>query len=439
MKLYRSAIFYCTEKSGVVDHSYFEDGLMLVDNGRVVDIGDYSRLIESVDVGAPITQFKDSILIPGFVDSHLHYPQYNVIASYGQNLLEWLNTFTFPEEEKFSNGEYAYEVGTLFFDELIRNGTTTAMAFCTTHKLSVDAFFSISKERKMRMAGGKVLMDRNAPVGLLDIDSAYKDSKEMIEKWHNNGRLSYAITPRFAPTSTTNQLNEAAKLLAEYPNSSNCKGVMMQSHLNESSEEIGWVKKLYPDCRNYFDVYDSHKLTGTNSVFAHCVHNTDDEYMRMSDTGSSVSICPNSNLFLGSGLFRFDKLHEYNIKAALSSDIGGGDSFSMFNVMNQAYKVAKLNGYDMSPFEAFYLTTLGGAKVLNMDDCIGSLEKNKEADFIVLDLKATPLISNRIDRVKNLEQLLFCLMTLGDDRLVSEVYTMGECIYKKNGGTEDYG
>lgn len=431
IKVFRSSIFHCIENSGSVIASYFEDGLMLVYDGRIVEVGEYSELIGKIDTDTNITSFKDSLLMPGFIDSHLHYPQYKVIASYGQNLLEWLDKFTFPEEQKFDNKDYASEIGNLFFDELIRNGTTTAMAFCTTHNTSVDTFFTIAKERNLRMAGGKVLMDRNAPVKILDDDNAYVDTKSLIESWHNNGRLSYAITPRFAPTSSKEQLRKLGDLLAQYPNSNDCKGVMMQTHLNENYEEIQWVKELYPEHNNYFDVYDKYKLTGTNSVFAHCIHNSTDEYERIADSGSKVSICPNSNLFLGSGLFQFDQLEVYDIDASLSSDIGGGDSFSMFNVMNQAYKVAKLGGYTLSPIRAFYLTTLAGAKVLNMDDCIGNFEQNKEADFIVLDLKATSLIEQRLSAVKDIEQLLFCLMTLGDDRLVSEVYSLGECIYTK--------
>jgi guanine deaminase len=431
LKVLRSAIFHCTENAGVVSACYFEDGLMVVEDGKIVEVGDYSNVIEKVGSGASITQYKDSLIMPGFIDSHLHYPQYKIIASYGQNLLEWLEMFTFPEEQKFTDSGYAYDIGNLFFDELIRNGTTTAMAFCTTHNNSVDAFFTIARERNLRMAGGKVLMDRNAPSAILDNENAYNDTRSLIDTWHNNGRLRYAITPRFAPTSTKQQLNKVSELLAEYPDSSDSNGVMLQTHLNESHEEIQWVKNLYPKNKNYFDVYDDCNLSGTNSVFAHCVHNSDEEYKRMSDTGSKVSICPNSNLFLGSGLFRFDKLEKHNLTASLSSDVGGGDSFSMFNVMNQAYKVAKLNDYILSPVKAFYLTTLAGAKVLNMDDCVGNFEKNKEADFIVLDLKATPIIEKRLETVKDIEQLLFCLMTLGDDRLVSRVFSLGECIYNK--------
>ena len=282
------------------------------------------------------------------------------------------------------------------------------------------------------MIAGKVMMDRNAPDELCDdIESSYADSKSLIEKWHNKGRLSYAVTPRFAPTSTEGQLIQAAKLLKEYPNTKSAKGVLLQTHLNENSDEIAWVKELYPQSKNYFDVYDNLGLSGTNSVFGHCIHNSIDEYKRMAETNSKVALCPTSNLFLGSGLFALDELEQHGINVALASDVGGGDSFSMFDVMNQAYKICRLNDYNLDPVKAFYLTTLAAAKVLNISDCLGNFESNKEADFIVLDLKATELLTQRLKTASNINDLLFCLMSLGDDRLVSKVYILGQCAYQK--------
>jgi guanine deaminase len=219
--------------------------------------------------------------------------------------------------------------------------------------------------------------------------------------------------------------------LKEYPNTSDTKGVLLQTHLNENDEEIEWVKELYPESKNYFDVYDSHDLTGINSVFGHCIHNTDDEYRAMADSGSKVVLCPRSNLFLGSGLFAIDKLEDFEIEMALASDVGGGDSFSMFQVMNEAYKICRLNDYNLDPVKAFYLTTLAAAKVLNMDDSIGNFEVNKEADFIVLDLSATELITEKLKVAKDINDILFSLMTLGDDRLIKEVYILGQATYKK--------
>jgi len=432
--LFRSSIYHCTESDRVIEAVYIPDGLMVVDSdsGKILDVGEYTTNAPKWPNPLSLKHFKDSLIMPGFIDTHVHYPQYRVIASYGTSLLDWLNTYTFVEEQKFSDLDYATTVAELFLDELIKNGTTTAMTFCSSYKQSVDVFFKAAEKRKLRMIAGKVMMDRNAPEGLCDsAQSSYIDSKYLIDKWHNKARLSYAVTPRFAPTSTNEQLTQAAKLLKEYPNTGDTKGVLLQTHLNENDEEIEWVKELYPESKNYFDVYDSHNLTGINSVFGHCIHNTDDEYRSMADSGSKVVLCPRSNLFLGSGLFALNKLEDFGIEVALASDVGGGDSFSMFQVMNEAYKICRLNDYNLDPVKAFYLTTLAAAKVLNMDDSIGNFEVNKEADFIVLDLSATELITEKLKVAKDINDILFSLMTLGDDRLIKEVYILGQSIYKK--------
>lgn len=432
--LFRASIYHCTESDRVIEAVYFPDGLMVVDNdsGKILEVGEYTTTAPKWPNSLSLKHFKGSLIMPGFIDTHVHYPQYRVIASYGTSLLDWLNTYTFVEEQKFSDLDYATTVAELFLDELIKNGTTTAMTFCSSYKQSVDVFFTAAEKRKLRMIAGKVMMDRNAPEGLCDSpQNSYIDSKSLIDKWHNKARLSYAVTPRFAPTSTSDQLKQAAKLLKEYPNTSDTKGVLLQTHLNENDDEIEWVKELYPESKNYFDVYDSHDLAGINSVFGHCIHNTDEEYRAMADSGSKVVLCPRSNLFLGSGLFEIDKLEDFEIEMALASDVGGGDSFSMFQVMNEAYKICRLNDYNLDPVKAFYLTTLAAAKVLNMDDSIGNFEVNKEADFIVLDLSATKLITEKLKVAKDINDILFSLMTLGDDRLIKEVYILGQAIYKK--------
>ena len=432
--LFRASIYHCTESDRVIEAAYFPDGLMVVDNdsGKILEVGEYTTTAPKWPNSLSLKHFKGSLIMPGFIDTHVHYPQYKVIASYGTSLLDWLNTYTFVEEQKFSDLDYATTVAELFLDELIKNGTTTAMTFCSSYKQSVDVFFTAAEKRKLRMIAGKVMMDRNAPEDLCDSpQNSYIDSKSLIDKWHNKARLSYAVTPRFAPTSTSDQLKQAAKLLKEYPNTSDTKGVLLQTHLNENDDEIEWVKELYPESKNYFDVYDSHDLTGINSVFGHCIHNTDEEYRAMADSGSKVVLCPRSNLFLGSGLFEIDKLEDFEIEMALASDVGGGDSFSMFQVMNEAYKICRLNDYNLDPVKAFYLTTLAAAKVLNMDDSIGNFEVNKEADFIVLDLSATELITEKLKVAKDINDILFSLMTLGDDRLIKEVYILGQAIYKK--------
>ena len=432
--LFRASIYHCTESDRVIEAVYFPDGLMVVDNdsGKILEVGEYTTTAPKWPNSLSLKHFKDSLIMPGFIDTHVHYPQYRVIASYGTSLLDWLNTYTFVEEQKFSDLDYATTVAELFLDELIKNGTTTAMTFCSSYKQSVDVFFTAAEKRKLRMIAGKVMMDRNAPEGLCDSpQNSYIDSKSLIDKWHNKARLSYAVTPRFAPTSTSDQLEQAAKLLKEYPNTGDTKGVLLQTHLNENDDEIEWVKELFPESKNYFDVYDSHDLAGINSVFGHCIHNTDEEYRAMADSGSKVVLCPRSNLFLGSGLFEIDKLEDFEIEMALASDVGGGDSFSMFQVMNEAYKICRLNDYNLDPVKAFYLTTLAAAKVLNMDDSIGNFEVNKEADFIVLDLSATELITEKLKVAKDINDILFSLMTLGDDRLIKEVYILGQAIYKK--------
>ena len=431
---FRASIYHCIETDGNIEPIYIPDGLMVVnkESGRIVDIGRYSDLSNNWDSTNNLVHFKDRLIMPGFIDTHVHYPQYKVIASYGASLIEWLDKYTFVEEQKFSDNHYADQIANLFLDELIKNGTTTVMTFCTSYKQSVDAFFNASEKRNLRMVAGKVMMDRNAPEELCDnSEDSYKDSKSLIENWHNKGRLRYAVTPRFALTSSKSQLEQASRLLNEFPDKDGTKGVLLQTHLNENDEEIERVKELFPESKNYFGVYDDFGITGPNSVFGHCIHNTDEEYQKMADTESKVSLCPTSNLFLGSGLFELEKLESYGIDVSLASDVGGGDSFSMFQVMNEAYKVCRMNDFNLDPVKAFYLTTLGAAKVLNMDDCIGNFEAEKEADFIVIDLNATEIISQKNKISSNIKDTLFNLMTLGDDRLIDEVYIMGQRTYKK--------
>ena len=431
---FRGSIYHCIEENGSLKPIYFDDGLMVVDNksGKIIDVGNFSDLRSSWDISNNLIHFRDRLIMPGFVDTHVHYPQYKVIASYGTSLLEWLNKYTFVEEQRFSDEAYADQIANLFLDELIKNGTTSVMTFCTSFKQSVDAFFNAAENRNLRMVAGKVMMDRHAPDELCDNpDNSYSDSKELIEKWHNKGRLRYAVTPRFAPTSSSTQLNQAARLLNEYPSDDQTKGVLLQTHLNENDEEIAWVNDLFPDSNSYFGVYEDHGITGNRSVFGHCIHNTEEEYQRMAKTGSKVSLCPTSNLFLGSGLFELEKLESYGIDVSLASDVGGGDSFSMFKVMNEAYKICRLNDFNLDPIKAFYLTTLGAAKVLDMNDSIGNFEVNKEADFIVIDLNATEIISQKNKIAMGVNDILFNLMTLGDDRLIDEVFILGQRAYKK--------
>lgn len=427
---YRAAILHSLgdpTQVGLEDsYAYYEDGLLVVSEGLIVDIGPAEQVLARLPADTPIIEFKDKLISAGFIDTHIHFPQTEMIASYGEQLLDWLNNYTFPEEGKFADPAHAARVASFFLDELLRNGTTTAMVFGTVHKASVDAFFTESDKRNMRMIAGKVMMDRNGPDYLLDTpESGYADSKALIERWHKQGRQLYAVTPRFAPTSTEAQLAMAGRLLAEYDD------VYLQTHLSENKQEIEWVKSLFPERSGYLDVYDHFNLLGERSVFAHAVHLEQEECERMGETDSVISFCPTSNLFLGSGLLDLPKVEEHGIRVGLGTDVGGGTSFSMLRTIAEAYKIQQLQEHKLHPIKALYLATLGGARSLSLDDKIGNLSVGKEADFLVLDLHATPLMDARINNSQHLFERLFVLMMLGDDRAVSETYIFGKRQYQK--------
>jgi len=415
--------FYVSELESV---RYIADGLLVVIDGAIADFGAYDDLHDQY-ADVPVTAYPGKLIMPGFIDTHVHFPQLEMIAAYGEQLLEWLNQYTFPTEEKFKDKAYAQKIASLFLDELLRNGTTTALVFATVHPQSVDAFFEEASRRNLRMIAGKVLMDRHAPEGLTDTpESAYEDSKKLIEKWHGHGRLLYAITPRFAITSTDEQLRLAGKLLQEFPD------VYLHTHLSENMKEVEWVAELFPDRQSYLDVYDRAGLVGEKSVFAHGVHLTDAEFQRLSEAKSALAFCPTSNLFLGSGLF---KLHQAKaiaqpVKVGLGSDVGAGTSFSMLQTASEAYKVSQLQGRSLSAFKALFLATLGGAQALSLEDKLGNFEPGKEADFIVLNPQATPLMAIRnaslpAQSLEELAQTAFGMMILGDDRAVEAVYIAG--------------
>jgi len=430
IKAYRAALLHCLADPREVgieaSHEYFEDGLLVVEDGKVVRNGHAADLLSTLPAGTEVIEYKDALITPGFIDTHIHYPQTGMIASYGEQLLDWLDTYTFPTERAFADKVHAGEVAQVFLRELLRNGTTTALVFGSVHKESVDAFFEQAHKLDLRMIAGKVLMDRNAPDYLTDTaESGYADSKELIERWHGKGRLHYAVTPRFAPTSTPEQLALAGKLFQEYPD------LYMHTHLSENRKEIEWVRELFPERKGYLDVYDHHGLIGARSVFAHGVHLCDDECQRLSETGSAVAFCPTSNLFLGSGLFDLEKVEGFGVRVGLGTDVGAGTSFSQLQSLNEAYKVMQLQGKKLDPFKSLYLATLGGARALYLDDRIGSLQPGKDADFVVLDYKATPLIEYRLSQARSLEERLFALMTLGDDRAVKETYAAGVSVHRK--------
>lgn len=410
---------------------YVEDGLVIIQEGKIQWFGPWQEGQSRLPTDAELQHYPDQLIVPGFIDTHIHFPQTEMIGAYGEQLLEWLNTYTFPTEIQFRDASYSEKIAEFFVQELLKNGTTTALVFCTVHPESVDALFNAATTRNMRLIAGKVLMDRHAPEALTDTaETAYTDSKALIEKWHGQGRNLYAITPRFAPTSTPEQLQKAGQLKAEYPD------VYVHTHLSENKNEIAWVKELFPEREGYLDVYHHYGLTGSKSVFAHCVHLEDKEWDCMHQTDSAIAFCPTSNLFLGSGLFPLKKTWDKGVKVGLGTDIGAGTSFNQLQTLNEAYKVQQLQGEKLSAFEALYHATLGGAKALSLDDRLGNFNIGKEADFVVLNLNATALQQLRQSRAKNIEDAFFALTMLGDDRNIAATYVYGAAVYVKAAASE---
>jgi guanine deaminase len=406
---------------------YLEDGVLITEQGKIRWFGTWNDAQDHLPANVDIQHYPEQLIIPGMIDTHIHFPQTEMVGAYGEQLLSWLNTYTFPTEIQFKDKAYASEIAKFFVNELLKNGTTTALVFCTVHPESVDALFEAAEQHQMRLIAGKVMMDRHAPEALCDsADSSYDDSKALIEKWHGQGRALYAITPRFAPTSTPEQLERAGQLKAEHPD------VYVHTHLSENKDEIAWVKDLFPAQKGYLDVYHHYGLTGQRSVFAHCVHLEDAEWQCMHETDSAIAFCPTSNLFLGSGLFPLKKTWQQQIKVGLGTDIGAGTSFSLLQTVNEAYKVQQLQGDKLSAYESLYHATLGGAKALDLDDKLGNFNVGKEADFVVLNLKPTALQQLRQSRAKSLEDSLFALFTMGDDRNVEATYIYGQKAYSQN-------
>lgn len=403
-----------------VAYAYDSDGAVVIDGGRIIETGTAAAVLAR-HPGIRVDHYPSHIIMAGFVDCHIHYPQTRVIASYGKQLIEWLNTYTFPAELAFADPAHAAEVAEVFFAECLRNGTTTVSSYCTVHKQSADAFFVGASKRNMRVAGGKVLMDRNAPPGLLDTpQSAYDDTKALIARWHGRGRNVYAVSPRFAPTSTPEQLEAAGAVWREHP------GTLMQTHVSENAKEIAWVHELFPDAPDYFGVYERFGLAGPGANFGHAIHLSKRERAALQASGSGVSHCPTSNTFIGSGLFDLAGFTQNAVPVGLATDIGGGSSFSMFATMRSAYEIAQLRGHSLHPVQAYYLATLGSARVLRMDHQIGNLAAGYEADVMVLDPRSRPVLAERVNVARSIEDVLFALMILGDDRAVTAVYVAGE-------------
>ena len=425
---YRARIFHLLDDPQVdVDaHQYFKDGLLIIEDGHVKAVGNYRTLAKTLRASTKITHYKNHLIMPGFIDTHIHFPQVDIVGSYGRQLMDWLQDYTFPAELAFKDPKVCKSTAKFFVDELLRNGTTSALVFGTVHEGSADALFMEAARRKMRLIAGKVLMDRGAPKGLLDgKDMGRAAIKRLIKKWHGKDRLGYAITPRFAPTSSPAQLAMAGELKAQNPD------VFVHTHMSENKDEIKYVAELFPDSTDYLNVYEKYGLVGDKTVLAHGVHMSTSMCKRISGCGAAVSLCPTSNMFIGSGLFNLAQLRRHNVRHALGTDIGGGTSFSLLATMNAAYSVCQLRGLSLSSMDAYYMATLGGAKVLGMDNYVGNFEVGKEADFVVMDLKATPLIARRLKIAKRLKALLFAIMIMGDDRMIEQTYVMGRRVYKK--------
>lgn len=405
---------------------YLDDGLLIIKRGRVQQLVEARDWIDHLPDGSALYDYSGCLVMPGFVDTHSHYPQTEMIASYGLQLLDWLEQYTFPTEAKFAERDYADRIAEFFCEQALRNGTTTSAVFATVHSESVDAIFSAAARRDMCLVAGKVMMDRNAPEALLDdTRESYRQSEHLINRWHLQGRLHYAVTPRFAPCCSPEQLELCGQLLDEHAD------LYLQSHVAENVDEVAWVAKLFPDSRSYLDVYDRFGLLGPRAVYAHCIHLDQADRERMAASGAAMAFCPTSNLFLGSGLFSLDAASRHGIRVGLATDVGAGTSFSQLQTLNEAYKVCQLAGHSLTPLKAFHLATLGGAESLYLDHRIGNFETGKEADFVVLDLEATDLLAMRMQSAESLEDRLFALMMLGDDRAVLATHVMGQRRYQR--------
>ncbi len=410
---------------------YWPDGLMVVHNGIIQACGPY-EMIRSQYSDLAIATYPDRLLMPGFIDTHIHFPQMGMMAAYGEQLLEWLNRYTFPAEKQYQDKAFARRMADRFLAELLRHGTTTALVFAAVFPESAEALFEAAESRHLRLITGKVMMDRNAPEYLRDTAAtSYADSRRLIETWHKRGRLLYAVTPRFAGTSTPEQLGLAGKLLQEFPD------VYLHTHLSENRDEVAWIRQLFPDHDGYLEVYDRAGLVGKRAVFAHGVQLTDAEFARLSAAGSAIAFCPTSNLFLGSGLFPLEKAksQETPVNVGLGTDVGAGTSFSLLQTTQDAYKVAQLRHQKLSACQALFLSTLGGARALGLEAVLGNFEPGKEADFVVLDPQSTPALAlrNPVPVAANVEEvadLAFSLAILGDDRAITATYILGALAYE---------
>ncbi len=394
------------------------DDAILVDGAHIRALGTVADLADRADVRV---DYPDHVICAGFVDAHVHYPQTAIIASWGKRLIDWLNTYTFPEETRFEDPAYAHEIAGRYLDLVLDHGTTSVASYCTIHPASVDAFFEAAQARGMAVSAGKTCMDRNAPDGLRDtVQSAYDDSKSLLERWNKTGRANYLITPRFAPTSTPEQLQALGALWAEYPD---CH---MQTHLSEQLDEIAWVRELFPQARDYLDVYETFGLLGQNGIYGHSIHLEPRERDRLAETGAAIAHCPTSNTFIGSGICDVAGLMKRGVTSGLATDTGGGSSFSMLRTMAAAYELAQLRGDVLHAAHLMYLATESAAKSLGRADDIGTLAPGSAADLVVLDLSSTPAIAQRSARANDVWEALFPTIMMGDDRAIADVWLAGQ-------------
>ena len=401
------------------------DGVVVVEGGMIREVGPAADILPRLPEGTRVDHHPGCLIGPGFIDSHVHYAQTDMMAAYGDQLIDWLRNHTYVAEERMADPAHATAMARRFLSELLRNGTTTALTFATVHRHSVDALFTEAATLGMRMIAGKVLMDRNAPEALRDdVESGYRNSRDLIRAWHGRGRNMYAITPRFAPTSSDEQLAAAGELWREFPD------VHVHSHLSENRDEVAWVRELFPERSGYLDVYHHHGLTGRRAVYAHGVHLSEDELRLCHESGTAIAHCPTSNSFLGSGLFPLHEAldPERPVHVGLGTDVGAGTTFSLPATMGEAYKVAQLRGQGLDPLRSLYLATLGGAVALDIDHYVGTLAPGHEADLVVLDPHATPLLSRRTSTAESISDLVFALSILGDDRAVRRTYVAGRPI-----------
>lgn len=411
--------------------AYEEDGAVLIRDGRIAAAGDFAAVSAAAGEETPLVDHRPHLILPGFIDPHAHFPQMQVIASHGAELLDWLGNYTFPEEAKFGDAAHATRIARHFLDEMVRHGTTSSAVYCSVHPESADALFTEAFARDALVVAGKVMMDRNAPGGVTDTpQSGYDDTKALIGEWHGKARLRYAITPRFAITSSPGQMEATTALAAEHPD------LHVQTHLSENRAEIALAAKLYPEARDYTDIYERYGLLGPNSLFGHCVHLSEREAGALSESGSVAVFCPTSNLFLGSGLFDYQRHAggDRPLRMALATDVGGGTNYSMLRTMDEGYKVIALQGEKLDPMTAFWQATRGNAEALSLLERIGTLEAGSDADLVVLDARATPAMRLRMETVETLAEELFVLQTLGDDRAVAETYVAGKAAKSEIGG-----